>query len=40
MVILCLLIGYFLGMASAIIQIVRMENKHNKKFEEIMQRSD
>jgi hypothetical protein len=36
MVILCLLIGYFLGMASAIIQIVRMENKHNKKIQEIL----
>lgn len=33
-------IGYFIGMASTLIQVIRMENKHNKKFEEIMQRSD
>lgn len=35
-VIVCLAIGYFIGMASAVIQIVRMENKYNKRFEEIM----
>ncbi len=34
--IIFLVIGYFIGMASAIIQIVQMENKHNKKFETIM----
>lgn len=34
--IIFLVIGYFIGMASAVIQIVRMENKHNKRFETIM----
>lgn len=33
-----LLIGYFIGMASTLIQVIRMENKHNKKFEEIMKK--
>lgn len=31
-----ILIGYFIGMISTLIQVIRMENKHNKKFEEIM----
>lgn len=35
-VIIYLAIGYFIGMASAVIQIARMENKHNKRFEAIM----
>ena len=35
-IIICLIIGYFIGMESAMLQIIRMENKHNKKFEEIM----
>ncbi len=34
--IIFLAIGYFIGMASAVIQIVKMENKHNKRFETIM----
>ena len=34
--IIFLAIGYFIGMASAVIQIVKMESKHNKRFETIM----
>lgn len=36
MVILCLLIGYFIGMASTLIQVIRMENKYNKQIQEIL----
>lgn len=36
MFILWIVLGYFLGMISTLIQVIRMENKHNKMFEEIM----
>ena len=31
-----LFIGYFIGLISAVIQVIHMEKKDNKKFEDIM----
>lgn len=40
MFILWIILGYFIGMTSTLLQVIRMENKHNKKFEEIMKSGD
>lgn len=36
-VIIGIVIGYFAGIASCVMQIVRMEKRENKKFKEIME---
>lgn len=33
-----LVIGYFIGMISCLLQVIRMENRENKRFEEIMKK--
>lgn len=35
-IIISLLIGYFIGMISCLLQVIRMENKENKKIKEIL----
>ena len=39
-IILSLLLGYFIGMASCLLQIIRMENRENKKIEKILKRGE
>lgn len=36
--IIFLVIGYFIGMISCLLQVIRMESRENKKFEEIMKK--
>lgn len=36
-IIICLLLGYFIGLISTLLQVIRMENKYNKKFKDIME---
>lgn len=38
MIIIGLIVGYFVGMASCLLQVIRMENKENKKIEEILKK--
>ena len=38
MIIIGLIIGYFVGMASCLLQVMRMENRENKKIEEILKK--
>lgn len=33
-----LVIGYFIGMISCLLQVIKMENRENKRFEEIMKK--
>lgn len=33
-----LVIGYFIGMISCLLQVIRMENRENRRFEEIMKK--
>lgn len=35
-IIISLILGYFIGMASCLLQVIRMENRENKKIEEIL----
>ena len=35
-IIISLILGYFTGMASCLLQVIRMENRENKKIEEIL----
>ena len=35
-IIISILIGYFIGMISCLLQIIYMENKENKKIKEIL----
>ena len=35
-IIISLLIGYFIGMMSCLLQVIRMENRENKKIKEIL----
>ncbi len=35
-IIVCLIIGYFIGMVSCLIQVLHMENKHDGKIGEIL----
>ena len=35
-IIISLLIGYFIGMISCLLQVIRMENRENKKIKEIL----
>ena len=38
MIIIGLIVGYFVGMASYLLQVIRMENRENKKIEEILKK--
>lgn len=40
MIIIGLIVGYFVGMASCLLQVIRMENKENKKIEKILKRGE
>ena len=35
-IIISLILGYFIGMASCLLQVIRMENRENEKIEEIL----
>ena len=37
-IIISLLLGYFIGMVSCLLQVIRMENRENKKIEEILKK--
>ncbi len=39
-IIISLLLGYFIGMASCLLQIIRMENREDKKIEKILKRGE
>ena len=39
-IIISLILGYFIGMASCLLQIIRMENRENKKIEKILKRGE
>lgn len=39
-IVISLLIGYFIGMASCLIQVIRMENRENKKIQEILDNNE
>nr|DAZ72416.1 MAG TPA: Protein of unknown function (DUF3789) [Caudoviricetes sp.] len=39
-IIISLLLGYFVGMASCLLQVIRMENRKNKKIEKILKRGE
>lgn len=40
MIIIGLIVGYFVGMASCLLQVIRMENRKNKKIEKILKRGE
>ncbi len=39
-IIISLLLGYFIGMASCLLQVIRMENRGNEKIEKILKRGE
>lgn len=39
-IIISLILGYFIGMASCLLQVIRMENRENEKIEKILKRGE
>lgn len=39
-IIISLLIGYFIGMISCLLQVIRTENRENKKIKEILDKKE
>lgn len=39
-IIISLSLGYFIGIASCLIQVIRMENRENKKIQDILEKRD